>query len=125
MKEKTQFLPIAIHSPSESSSPFYCPFTGVKLLDEDVFQENSELNYPNTVCATWAGDQIQFDSPHYWREEFSFLPESFENVEDVVEFMEEFDKLEENGNFILIELKYYGSLPMDFGNFIFLLKIPQ
>ncbi len=125
MREKTQFLSIAIHSLSKSISPFYCPFTGVKLLDEYLFQENSELNYPNTVCATWAGDQIQFDSPLFWREGFSVLPDYFEHVDGGDEFVKEFDKLNENGNFIFIELKYYGVLPMDFGSFIYLLKIPQ
>ncbi len=56
MRDKTKFLSIAIHSLSNNLSHFYCPFTGMKLLDDGLFQENSQSNYPNTVCATWACD---------------------------------------------------------------------
>ena len=121
-----QSISIDFNCKSNIQQAFYCPFTGIKIVSEDPFKEMDENEYPNSVFAVWiSGDSLEFDLPVYTNSDFTIDTEIFHGIDSFEDFLTILEKSNLEGDFLVVNLKYYGSLSGDFGNFCVLLKIPQ
>jgi len=72
----------------------------------------------------WAGDSISFEESLYRNESLDFADDFFEDIDSVADFAKAIDKLGQNNDYVIINSQYYGDHPGDFGQFVFLIKIP-
>jgi hypothetical protein len=125
MKNKTQILEIVLQKSEGRVPAVYCPFTGVKICEEDCFREKNENEYPETVIAIWYGDESMFDTPLYQNDDFKLNYDNFKDAEDLNELALAIDNLNLENNFIIMEVSIYGNFPGDYGREIFLINVPN
>jgi hypothetical protein len=123
MKSKTQRIDLVFHGKKGLNPAIYCPFTGVKLINEDPSMEIE--NYPESVLAVWMGDPIPYDFPVFnnstFEMDFSLLSEK-EDINEVVGLINEYFI---DLTFLIFTVSIYGNAPGDYGRYEFLMRVPD
>jgi hypothetical protein len=114
--KKIQIINLEFNSTSKSQPPFYCPFTGVKIVSENPFEELADAQYPDSIAAIWmSNDLANFNVPIYKNSKFLADFDSFEDVENFANCIELIEKANPTGDFLAIQLNYSGLFSDDFG----------
>ncbi len=124
--KKTQLIRLEFDKVDKQQPPFYCPFSGVKILHEDPFYDAEQTKYPDSVAAIWmTGDFTMFNYPLFQNPKFTVDLESYEDVESFEDCIELIEKTKVLPEFLAFQLNYYGSHPGDFGVVYILFFVPK
>lgn len=130
--KKIEHLKLDFSSRMDFQQPIYCPFTGKLLLPADPFLEFED--YPESVLAVANDFGVHFLSENYINTEL----QDYESFDDflVDDESEDYDILDEfasklagllpvESGILKLEICYYGSIPDDFGRWVFFLEAPS
>jgi hypothetical protein len=123
---KIPFITIDLNSTEDSQPPFYCPFTGFKIVSENPFDDMDESQIPESVAAIWmTGDSVNFDLPVFQSLRFSFDFYFLKDTENFDECIQLIENSNPSGDFVAFQLNYYGSKTNDFGVVYILFFVPK
>ena len=125
MISKTQILRLEHNHNSDMQQSLYCPFTGKQIISQNPEEEISESELPDSVLAIWTPETAAWDEAYYVSDDFDFKIELFSEIEDIEGCANLIDTLKKNEQYLFIEYSSYGNIPGDYGQLVYLLKIPN
>lgn len=116
--DKVQKVIMDLSSNRHEYQSIFCPFTGGMLQSSDA-QEEIDV-FPSTVVLVFS-ESIEY--PYFIAPSFNDNSERFMDLEDIDHIIKTLNDIE--GHYLIFDVRCYGSHSGDFGQMIFVLRIPN